>query len=261
VGSDRFQRYIDRPRQRRPAGAPAELSRNDRGPSAVPGHGSVRVHGAPPSQFVFQTAGHSARTKGDLSRRLPISRLRLPEQKTCSRERGPDAGRDPVHGGCGAEDHAGSVSAPGNGSFSSSIEEMRVRVGLGQVERLGALHRIPTCPKRGRPLAISCRGTYTPNSFRSSSPWPQRWSTFTIPLPMLQAYSFDEELRLPSRDDDRFAGLLVERDPPLCRGLVAVRPITRPRLPVGPGRPPEAAPGDGPLPFLRCFRMNSKKNS
>ena len=96
MGSDRFQRYIDRPRQRRPAGAPADLSRNDRRPSAVPRHGSVRVHGAPPSQFVLQTAGHSARTKGDLSRRLPISRLRLPEQKTWSRERGPDASRDPI---------------------------------------------------------------------------------------------------------------------------------------------------------------------
>jgi hypothetical protein len=167
--------------------------------------------------------------------------LRLPERKTRSLERGPDAGRAPVHGGCGAADHAGSAQQ-GNGLFS---------------ERRGALF-IAFClvPSVVRPVAISCRGTYIPNSLRSSSPWPQRWSSFAIPLPNLLAYSFDEELRLPSRDDDRFAGLLVERDPPLCRGLVAVRPIIRARLSVGPGRP-----CDGPLLLLRFVRINSKKNS
>jgi hypothetical protein len=165
-------------------GAPAGPSPDDRCPSAVPGHGPVRVPGGQHSQV--PTAGNSTRTKGDLSGRLPISRLRLPERKTRSLERRPDAGRDPIHGRCGAEDPAGSASAPLNGSFSGSIEEMRVRVGLGHRERLVAFFiAFQLVPRVVRPVVISCRETYTPNSFRSCSPWPQRWSPFAVPLPIL----------------------------------------------------------------------------
>src|SRR5580704_6825360 len=159
---------------------------------------------------------------------------------------------------CGAADPAGSASAPGNGSFSSSIEEMRVRVGLGHRERLEAFFiAFQLVPRGVRPVAISCRETYTPNSFRSSSPWPQRWSPFAVPLPiLLRLIPSPKNQGFDLRDDDCFAGLLVELDPPLCRGLVVVRPIIRPRLSVGPGRP-----CDGPLLLLRCVRTNSKKNS
>ena len=102
-----------------PAGAPAGPSRDDRGPSsAVPGHGAVRVPDGLHSQV--PTAGNSTRTKSALrTGRLLTSRLRLPEQKMCSRKRGPDAGRAAVHGRCSAADNGALHQQPGTDRFNT----------------------------------------------------------------------------------------------------------------------------------------------